>query len=229
MQNSGGFTMSDRNRRGKTPVFMHSAPVYNQLIGPTESLNDTYWERIMIRLKDELNGEQMTEIGLDFKSNFNNRQSENLQIYNYFDLEDTNADISRILDMIFNIIISITMFLCFFSLCAAMSANLMDQTKEIGIIRAMGFTKRRVKMLYFYEAFILVMTSCFLGVLIGTTVAFTFVLQNVVFTSLPITFFFPWAQFYAIMIVSMLCAFASTWGPTSALMKKDIAQIFRIV
>lgn len=57
-----------------------------------------------------------------------------------------------------------------------MSANLMDQTKEIGVLRAMGFTKTRIKMLYFYEAFILVIVSCSLGVMIGTIVGFTMVL-----------------------------------------------------
>jgi hypothetical protein len=58
-----------------------------------------------------------------------------------------------------------------------MSANLMDQTKEIGVLRAMGFTKIRIKLLYFYEAFILVIVSCSLGVMIGTIVGFTMVLQ----------------------------------------------------
>ena len=57
-----------------------------------------------------------------------------------------------------------------------MSANLLDQTKEIGILRAMGFTKQRIRMLYFYEAFILFIASCLLGVLIGVIVGFTMTL-----------------------------------------------------
>ena len=68
------------------------------------------------------------------------------------------------------------MILCLFSLTSSMSANLMDQTKEIGVLRAMGFTKTRIKVLYFYEAFILVVVSCSLGVMIGTIVGFTMVL-----------------------------------------------------
>lgn len=68
------------------------------------------------------------------------------------------------------------MFLCFFSLCASMSANLLDQTKEIGVLRAIGFTKSRLKILYFYEAFILVMASCILGVFIGVIVGYMLVL-----------------------------------------------------
>ena len=79
-----------------------------------------------------------------------------------------------IIDVIFYVTIGIMMFLCFFSLSASMSATLYDQTKEIGILRAMGVTRIRITLLYFYEALILVFTSSFLGVLIGTFVAYTF-------------------------------------------------------
>lgn len=37
----------------------------------------------------------------------------------------------------------------------------------------MGFTSKRITMLYVYEAFILVMASSLLGILIGTLVGFT--------------------------------------------------------
>ena len=85
-------------------------------------------------------------------------------------------EVQLILDIIFNVIISITMFLCFFSLCSSMSANLMYKTAEIGVLRAIGFTIFRIKLLYFYEAFILVNVSNLLGVMIGVIVGFTMVL-----------------------------------------------------
>lgn len=89
----------------------------------------------------------------------------------------TTSKIKNILDKVFYGLISVTMFLCFFSLCASMSANLYEQKKEVGIIRAMGFTKYRVRALYFYESLILVLSSCTLGVLIGTVVGYTMLLQ----------------------------------------------------
>jgi ABC-type antimicrobial peptide transport system permease subunit len=100
--------------------------------------------------------------------------------------------VNKILNIIFNVIISITMFLCFFSLCSSMSANLYEQTKEIGILRAMGYTKGRIQFVYFMEAFILVLASCFCGLMIGTTVSVTMTMQQVVFTQIPFVFYFPW-------------------------------------
>ena len=89
-------------------------------------------------------------------------------------------------------IIVITMFLCFFSLSSSMSANLYDQTKEIGILRALGYTRFRLVLLYVYEAFILVIASSFLGLMVGTIAAFTMVLQYSEFVGSPPVMYFPW-------------------------------------
>jgi len=40
----------------------------------------------------------------------------------------------------------------------------------------MGFTKYRIKALYFYEALILVVSSCILGIMIGCLVGYTLML-----------------------------------------------------
>lgn len=57
----------------------------------------------------------------------------------YFADQKTLKDVEIILGLIFNVVIPITMFLCFFSLSASMSANLYEQSKEIGVLRAIGF------------------------------------------------------------------------------------------
>ena len=53
-----------------------------------------------------------------------------------------------------------------------MSANIYEQRKEIGMLRAMGLTKYRIRMLYFYEALIMVLGACTLGVQIGVAVGY---------------------------------------------------------
>jgi ABC-type antimicrobial peptide transport system permease subunit len=105
---------------------------------------------------------------------------------------ETLLEVEKILNIIFNVIIAITMFLCFFSLSSSMSANLYEQSKEIGVMRAMGLTKKRVYLLYIYEAFILVLSSSLLGMMIGTTVGFSMTLQQILFTDIPLFFYFPW-------------------------------------
>lgn len=81
----------------------------------------------------------------------------------------------------FNVITGLIMFMCFFALSANMSANLFNQAKEIGVLRAMGFTSFKIKMLYFYEAAVLVLSSCLMGIVVGCFVAYTFILQQSLF------------------------------------------------
>ena len=125
--------------------------------------------------------------------------------------------VEKIVSAIFSVISIITMFLCFFSLSSSMSANLYDQQKEIGIMRALGFSKSRIVMLFTYESFILVMASSLLGVFVGTVTAFTMVLQFTTFIGMPAIFYFPWLQVAGIFIAGILCAAMSSIGPTKAI------------
>lgn len=124
----------------------------------------------------------------------------------------TTTRITNLLNKVFNIIILMTMFLCFFALSANMSANLIEQTKEIGVLRAIGFKKSRIIMLYLYEAIVLVLASSTTGVLVGMVVAETFVLQQTLIMQIPGAVFF-WRQFVLIIGLSFICAFFSTVAP----------------
>ena len=109
-----------------------------------------------------------------------------------------------------------------------MSANLYEQTKEIAVLRAIGLTNTRIRLLYFYEAFLLVVASSFFGLAIGGLVAYQIIVMQVTVDScylLP--YEFPGEQFGACFAGAIICAFVSTWGPTVALTRKPIASIFR--
>jgi len=94
-------------------------------------------------------------------------------------------------------------------------------------MRALGFTRVRLIFLYIYEAFILVMASSILGVLVGTIAAFTMVAQFSTFAGMPTIFYFPWTQLITILIAALLCALLSTVGPTRAIVKKNVASILK--
>ena len=106
---------------------------------------------------------------------------ETVSVANQYSIIEGNQKALDLLDLIFYIVIGILMFLCFFSLQASMTANMYEQTKEIGILRSIGFTSYRLSTLYFYEALLLVFASCLLGICIGVLVGFTMVLQQDLF------------------------------------------------
>jgi len=60
-------------------------------------------------------------------------------IFAYHDVLDNSSKAEQTLELIFNVVISITMFICFFSLSSSMTGNLYEQVKEISVMRAIGF------------------------------------------------------------------------------------------
>ena len=133
--------------------------------------------------------------------------------------QQNKTDSEKLLSLIFDVIILITMFLCFFALSTNMTANLYEQSKEIGVLRSIGLTKTRIKLLYFYEAFVLVFASCLLGILVGCVMGYSVCLQQNLLAQMTLTFNFPWTQLLIIVGCSILCAFLSTFSPTTQLTK----------
>lgn len=68
------------------------------------------------------------------------------------------------------------MTLCFFSLSSSMTANMLEQAKEISVLRAIGNTKATIIRLYIYEAFVLVLSSSSIGLVVGYCIGFSMAL-----------------------------------------------------
>jgi len=172
---AAGFTMTDRKTpsTGNNHVALVSFPMYARI--SKSAFEDIYLERLFITMKEGTDKYDTGNLTADLQLSFGGGSSQ-VRVWDDTEEADTYELIERIINIIFNVIIAITMFLCFFSLSSSMSANLLEQTKELGVLRAIGLTKYRVIMLYIYEAFILVTSSSLLGVLIGTIVGFTLTL-----------------------------------------------------
>ena len=89
--------------------------------------------------------------------------------------------------MTFDSCIVIMMFLCFFSLSANMSASILEQQKEIAILRSIGVTNLKIRLLFFYEALVLVLSACMLGVVTGVAIGYTMSKQEELFTDNTLT------------------------------------------
>lgn len=148
-------------------------------------------------------------------------------IFAYQDVLDNSSKAEDTLELIFNVVISITMFICFFSLSSSMTGNLYEQVKEISVMRAIGFPKSVIMKLFMYEAFILVVSSSFSGVFIGTFVGWGMTLLRSMLIGMPTPLTFPKYEFMFILTSSLICAILSTYSPAKALMAKSIPDIAR--
>ena len=145
-------------------------PLYCQISGT--NIDELVVKSLFISVNDPDDHNLIDEIIEDLTVSIND---EKVKIQDQYSIVEANSKALNLLDLIFYVVIGILMFLCFFSLQAAMTANLYEQTKEIGVLRSIGFTAYRISTMYFYEALLLVFASCMLGVMIGVLVGFTMV------------------------------------------------------
>jgi len=129
----------------------------------------------------------------------------------------------------FNFTTVVAMLISFFSLMSSMYTNIFEQSKEIGILRAIGIKNSWIYRVYIEEAFILVFSSSLLGLMIGVVVSYTMTLQRVLFTQLPIPFAFPYILLVIVFLSSILFAILASCSPTRQVTKRDIVQILRLL
>lgn len=77
----------------------------------------------------------------------------------------------QLLQLLFGGLALVAMALCAFALLANMIANVTEQTREVGVLRALGLKPGALTRLYVEEAFVLVLAASLLGVAIGCLVA----------------------------------------------------------
>ena len=85
------FTMRDRSAidNQQNAVAVVSIPSYNRMIDPAVSINQTKWERLIIKLKDPTNKDHIKKIIMESKSSFTPHQANSIHIYNYYDDTET--------------------------------------------------------------------------------------------------------------------------------------------
>ena len=137
------YVKQSDNLVGKTEVFqlkrtlftLKSSPAFSKSGSPmlisvpqysfltNRDLDDLDLMNVLIWVENaEENREKIDEIAADFR---NILSAENEVRVTYKD-EDNNENVMKIIDIIFYVTIGIMMFLCFFSLVASMTANLLD-------------------------------------------------------------------------------------------------------
>ena len=219
-----GKTMLDRDSDNGEADMLISVPTFKKLVADYTSMNEYGFHKVIVRLKNTGSSSDISTVKTKLAES---SESFTVSIYDSTQNDGSFDSALYILNIIFSIIIAFVMFLCFFSLSSSITANMFEQRKEIGVLRAIGFKKLRIYLLYIYECFILIFSGCIIGVMIGTLIGWTIMLQRVLFSNIPLTFFFPWIQVTVMFFISVICAFIATIFPARNILKNQISEIFR--
>jgi ABC-type antimicrobial peptide transport system permease subunit len=87
---------------------------------------------------------------------------------------------------VLNILLVLVLIISFFSLVTTSYVNIRNQYPEIGILMTLGYNKSRILRIYIFEAFVLVLSSCLIGIAVGFVVAWLMGSQRELFGNFPV-------------------------------------------
>jgi len=202
-----------------------SIPLYLKLSNST-SISLAGYDTLSIKVKDS-DFSQYNQV-YSAINQYALQRNKAFTVWSYSKEVNSIDQIAYYLDVMFIVIIVFFMFLSFFSLSSSMTANILEQAKELSIVRSIGLSRGRTVLLHIYEAFTLVFSSSLIGAIIGMMVGYTLALQREVFSDLPVTFKFPYKHLIAMFATSLACAVLSTVSPSLYLLNKPISEIAKL-
>eukprot|EP00743_Colponemidia_sp_Colp-15_P004098 GILK01004422.1.p1 GENE.GILK01004422.1~~GILK01004422.1.p1 ORF type:complete len:1015 (+),score=201.79 GILK01004422.1:200-3244(+) len=196
-------------------------------MGKYKSVLEVPMKRLLVKLVDDNNKAGYDLVVLLLNQVISGVDSASL--WDFRDYAESYEQTDAIMSMVFTIMSLIAVFLCFFSLVSSMAANIMEQTKEMSMLRSIGMRRIRLTSVYVYEALILVLAAAILGITIGSIVGWTMIAQRTLFTQLPVGFQFPTQIVVVVLLLSLFFAVLSSFGPAWKLVRKPIAELARIL
>jgi len=178
-----------------------------------------------LKIRGDLADSDYNEILNEVQVIISNKPNTPARIWDYRDATSRALLGIQIAFYFFSFAIFLAMVICFFSLLSSMYSNIVEQTKEIGMLLALGTKKRWIYRIYIYEAFIVVFASSIFGALIGTVVAWTMTLQQAILLQFSVPFLFPYKLIGVVFAISVLFSVLSSFSPIRKLLKNEVVKL----
>ena len=150
--------------------------------------------------------------------------------YNLFVLTNAEfrSDIDRIVDDSFRIadaLMALALLISLLGIVNTLLAQVMDRTRVIGVLRAIGSERRQIRRMFIWEAGLLGFTGNVVGLLSGTIVALLLVyVINAQNTGWVVDFHFPLATMLGVFVTAMGVALAAGYYPATVAARLDIVR-----
>lgn len=170
------------------------------------------------------------------------------------ELTESSQNAAFALNLFFFVVALVALVLCFFASWLSFAANIRDNSREFGILRALGLSVNQVLRCYLYEAGAVVGAAFILGTIVGALpaaargggprtltrcsppllprpagilVAVSLTLQFNLFVEMPFSFSFPGLMFGINAGGCVGVALLSSYLPAKPLMRAQIARVVK--
>ncbi|KAI3632542.1 hypothetical protein MIR68_009648 [Amoeboaphelidium protococcarum] len=134
-----------------------------------------------------------------------------------------NESATSLINVLFVFVALIGVLLSFFVLLLSFTANVRENSWQLGVLRAIGLASNTVIKIFIYEAVAIVLSCAILGLILGLLTASTLTLQSNLFSELPFKLIFPTLLFFVVLLMSIGLAIFGSYIPINSFNKKPIA------
>jgi putative ABC transport system permease protein len=137
------------------------------------------------------------------------------------ELKDENADQINQLLGLFYALLAMSVIISAFGIVNTLTLSIFERTRELGLLRAVGMTRRDVRRMIRYESVITALFGALLGLLLGLFFAFV-VIQAL--ESEGITFSLPIGQIVSLMVFAIVVGVVAAIFPARRASRLDVLR-----
>lgn len=124
----------------------------------------------------------------------------------------------------FNIIILIAVFVAAIGIINTLMMNIMQRQREIGVLRAIGASKRQIRIIIIVEAAITGLMGFILGLALGIYLSLTMVSSMHALTGYEISYVFPWSTAFISGSIAVVFSTAAAVIPARVAADTNIVE-----
>jgi putative ABC transport system permease protein len=131
------------------------------------------------------------------------------------------AQINQFLNLVYALLL-FAIFIALFGIANTLGLSIIERTRELGLMRAVGMTRRQVRSLVRWEAVIIALLGAFLGIVIG--VVFGWAIVEALSSEGIDTFRAAPVQLFIVFVIAALFGVAAAIWPARRAAKLDVLQ-----
>lgn len=154
---------------------------------------------------------------------------EQIDIFEYEEFKSGFDTVNQIMNFLFAFITIITMSLSLFSLISTMSSNMLEQKKELAVMRCIGLSRFQIARIFLYESTIVILTGGAIGLIVGCTMGWAIVAQNALFSNSEFRLSFPWYLLITVGVFGLISSIFAAGLPAYKMLKTNISTLIKSI
>ena len=211
---------SDNRPADLTVVGIYEPPAFYPLldsVSVSTQLFDTLWDRPRNRWTwANVEGDPTPEASAQLEqalSGYPDTQVETREQW----IEREDADFNSFITLLY-VLLTLAVFISIFGMINTLVLSVYERTREIGMLRAIGMTRRQVRRMIRHESVITALIAAALGLPVGIFLA---ALVNRALAEYDVTFSIPWLQLLVLTIVAIIIGILAAISPARRAAKLD--------